>query len=314
MLGCKIITNNLLGAASEDWIKQGSELIFNYIKNNSDDILEKIISCIEENNYSKYFYKFDSLSGISIITSLYKAEKYIENFLSNITKQTIFDECELILINGNSPENEEEYIKPYLQKYSNIKYIKLEQDPGIYGCWNIGIENSKFDYICNGNADDLKNENSLEILRKHLHFSDKNIDLVYGDTSVVHEFPVLGKKYDIKLSEHSILDFSKRNMIKCLPGCMPLWKKEMHKKYGMFDIDLKIAGDWEMWLRAVSQGAKFKKIDFLSGFYYENPDGKSTSQKFLKHKFLEEKTIFFKYKEVFQDNFQNYFSWFSREV
>ena len=54
----------------------------------------------------------------SIITSVYKGEKYINHFLNDITKQTIFNQCELIIINADSPENEEQYINPFLEKYA----------------------------------------------------------------------------------------------------------------------------------------------------------------------------------------------------
>ena len=46
------------------------------------------------------------MKKVTIITSLYKAEKYLKSFLENIVKQTIFDDCELFLLDGNSPENE----------------------------------------------------------------------------------------------------------------------------------------------------------------------------------------------------------------
>ena len=79
------------------------------------------------------------MEKITIITSLYKASPYLGGFLENITQQTVFNQCELYLLNGNSPENEEDIILPYLQEYNNIRYQRLDFDPGIYGCWN---------YIC----------------------------------------------------------------------------------------------------------------------------------------------------------------------
>ena len=51
---------------------------------------------------------------ISIITSLYKGGEFIKGFLDDIVGQTIFkDECELIIIDANSPEGEKEIILEY---------------------------------------------------------------------------------------------------------------------------------------------------------------------------------------------------------
>ena len=70
---------------------------------------------------------------VSIISSIYKGDEFIEGFMKDIVQQTMFDQYELLLINANSPGNEEEVIKGYLAKYPNIRYIKLEEDPGLYG-------------------------------------------------------------------------------------------------------------------------------------------------------------------------------------
>ena len=102
-------------------------------------------------------------------------------------------------------------------------------------------------------------------------------------------------------------------MIKCLPGCMPLWKKSLHEKAGFFNENYKHAGDWEMWLRAVRNGANFKKVNGTHGLYYVNPDGLSTSEKMHSTRFEEEKQIFFEYKEIFgEENFNKYKVYFEQ--
>jgi glycosyltransferase involved in cell wall biosynthesis len=313
LLGCKLITNKFLGVASEEWIKKEPEKIYEYINTNSDTIVQKFKDCIEENNIQKNFIQTKEMPKITIITSLFKSDKYIDNFLESIVKQTIFDECELLLINPNPTKKEKDSVKKYIEKYKNIRHIILDEDPGIYGCWNIGIKESSHDLLCNTNVDDLRNIDNLEILRKHLVLG-VDIDLVYGDVSATSEQPTLNKKYSFRPYEHSLKPFSKENMIKCLPGPLPLWKKTMHNKCGMFDDKYQSAGDWEMWLRSVRMGSKFKKIDAVSGFYFVNPRGKSTSKEFEKKKFLEEKEIFFKYKDLFGKNYDLFLSWFSREV
>ena len=67
---------------------------------------------------------------ISIITSLYKGGAHIKGFLDDIVNQTIFKkECELIIIDANSPDNEKDTILEYQKKYPNIVYCRLDDDP-----------------------------------------------------------------------------------------------------------------------------------------------------------------------------------------
>ena len=54
---------------------------------------------------------------VTIITSVYKGDKFIKGFLEDIVQQTIFNDCELIIINANSPEKEDDIIKRYADKY-----------------------------------------------------------------------------------------------------------------------------------------------------------------------------------------------------
>ena len=66
-----------------------------------------------------------------------------------------------------------------------------------------------------------------------------------------------------------------------------------------------------MWLRCVHQGFKFKKAYGIMGLYYFNPSGLSTSDSYKNVRFLEERLLFYKYKNVFGEkmfnNFKGYF-------
>ena len=127
-----------------------------------------------------------SIPKISFITSVYKGEEFIEGFMEDIKRQTIFKEkCELVLVNANSPGNEEPVIKKYMEKYPNIVYKKLDKDPGIYGAWNVALELASGEYITNANMDDRKAVNSLERHAKEL-FLSPDIDLVYCDSFITN--------------------------------------------------------------------------------------------------------------------------------
>jgi hypothetical protein len=101
-------------------------------------------------------------------------------------------------------------------------------------------------------------------------------------------------------------------MVKCLPGCQPLWRRTIHSKAGYFDSDYKFAGDWEMWLRAVRFGSRFAMLDGVYGLYYHNPDGLSTNVSSQKERFDEEKQVFWEYTDIFglqtTNLFREYFS------
>ena len=83
-----------------------------------------------------------------------------------------------------------------------------------------------------------------------------------------------------------------------MPHASPLWRASVHEKYGKFDEKYGSAGDWEMWLRAASQGSKFKKIQTVLGLYYFNPNGISTNPENFSWKQEEEAEVYEKYMDL----------------
>jgi hypothetical protein len=218
---------------------------------------------------------------VSIICSLYNGDQYIEQFLQNIINQTIFGECELIIIDANSPGNEDFVIKKYQELHTNIQYHKLESDPGIYETWNTAIRKSKGKYITNANLDDLRLDNHIEkcieILEEH-----NNIDIVSTGVYAIQEniqfdFNTLDK-YETWFTGASVPEFYNiSDMLSCEdnkwksknpPHNSPVWRKNLHKKFGFFnETKFEYAADFEFWLRCLYGGATAKHLNNALAVY-----------------------------------------------
>ena len=240
---------------------------------------------------------------ISIITSVYNGDEFIKPFLEDITSQTIFKEkCELILVNANSPGNEEKVIEKYVKKYpDNIVYKKMGKDQGIYGTWNQAIKLCSGEFITNANLDDRKRIDSLEIHAKALAV-DSSVGLVYADSFITHKPNEVYENNSSNGQRYNFEHFSKENMLKGnQPHSNPMWRKSLHDEYGLFNPEFKSAGDWEFFLRCTFGGTKFKKIPNVLGLYYFNPKGISTNPENNTWKVKEELSIYKKYQKVFME-------------
>jgi glycosyltransferase involved in cell wall biosynthesis len=213
---------------------------------------------------------------ISAIASLYKSGNFIENFLNNITSQTIFDRCELIIIDANSPDNEAKIIDKYRKTFPNIIYKRMNHKIGVYEAWNLGIEMSKGKFITNTNLDDLRKNNSFELQASTLEKHDF-VDVVYQDffytmdsRLTFDEVASIGIKSDLPIvTPHNLLVFNS-------PHNAPMWRRELHNELGLFDTTFESAGDWEFWLRCISKNKIFFKINEPHVAYFQNPEGVST--------------------------------------
>lgn len=237
---------------------------------------------------------------VSIITSVFNGDEYIEGFMHDITRQTIFNQSELIIVNAASPGVKEEFvIFDYMKKFSNIVYVKLAVDPGLYGVWNLGVNLSRGKYLTNANVDDRLSVDSLE---QHARALDEHSDvaMVYSEFYISHvanetfEQVTSNKIYPIAEPEKNYL---------CKAGNHPMWRKSLHATCGLFDENYKGLGDWDMWIRFALRGAKFMKIPVLTGVWYHNPKGLSTDPD---HDFIatEYKQVIEKYKTFFLNRIQ----------
>lgn len=232
----------------------------------------------------------------SLFCSFYKGQKFIESYIQNILEQNLFNDIEFILLNCSSPENEESYILPFVNKYTNIKYYKLDKDPGLYAGWNHAISLCSSEIIGNWNIDDRKNKEGLEILLEEFN-KKPNTDIVYGFTYISR---IANERYiDNSYNEiYPYLPHSFNNLLRNnSPHCMPLWRKNLHNKFGYFDTNYESAADGDFWLRCAVGGATIRLVNHPVGLYYENPTGRSTNPETLQKMISEVQSMRSKYLE-----------------
>ena len=273
---------------------------------NAEDKYDEFVEAILGEPPNIKDFKISDLPKISILTSIYNGDEHIRPFLEDITRQTAFKEkCELILVNANSPGNEEEVINEYLEKYpDNIVYRKLDEDPGIYGTWNIAVEMSTGEYLTNANLDDRKSPDSLEKHARTLLLNE-DIELVYADSYITHGSNEVFENNTSNGERYNFEQFSVEAMLRGnQPHNNPMWKRSLHTKHGFFNAKYKSAGDWDFFLKCAFGGSKFRKINEVLGLYYFNPKGVSTNKENETWKRKEELEIYKNYQKRYLEEFR----------
>ena len=246
----------------------------------------------------------EQIPKISLITSVFKADDYIEQLMEDVTRQTIFKEkCEWIILNVDPPgeEFDEQVILKYIEKYpNNIVYKRLTEDPGIYDTWNMGLKMATGEFATNVNCDDRRPAWAYERQAKLL-VANPDVDLVYNDSYIVHEPNVMWEDIKSDTQKYNFEQFSKEAMLRGnLPHNNPMWRRSVHDRYGYFNQHYKSAGDWDFWLRCAFGGSKFKKCQDVLGVYYFNPTGMSTNPEHDSWKKDHEREIFQNYLKILQ--------------
>ena len=87
---------------------------------------------------------------LSVVTTLYKSEKFLEKFITEI-QNTIslinISDYELIFVNDGSPDNSLEFLITKKKEISAIKIIDLSRNFGHHYAIKTGLSIAKGDYI-----------------------------------------------------------------------------------------------------------------------------------------------------------------------
>ena len=224
---------------------------------------------------------------ISIITIVFNGEKYIEDTILSILNQS-YRNIEYIIIDGGSIDGTLDIIKKYQDK---ITYWKSEPDKGIYDAFNKGIKIAKGNLIGIINAGDWLENDAIVKIADCYSVST----VIYGDVRFWNQEKA-GRKTD---SNHSRL---REAMTVAHPTVFV--PKTIYEKYGLFDQQYKIAGDYDLVLRLFVNKISFHKINEV---LVNMRKGGVSDRRWLKA-IDEEKKI----KDKYFNYFTNYYFYFKQ--
>lgn len=177
---------------------------------------------------------------ISIIIATYNSGKVLKACLESVANQTNKD-FEVIIIDGKSVDKTLEIVK----LFPDIKKVITEQDSGVYEAWNKGIKLCNSDWIMFLGSDDLLLEDAIENYANFLKtLSNFPIDYISAKVKLIdkkgNQLKIMGRAWEWKV-------FKKYMNVAHVAS---LHSKAYFHQYGTFNERYKIAGDYELLLRA----------------------------------------------------------------
>lgn len=199
---------------------------------------------------------------ISIITATYNSGATLRDTIESVLSQNCSN-WQHVIVDGGSKDDTIEIIKEYAPRYGGrLKWIS-ERDRGLYDAMNKGITMADGEVIGILNSDDFYS--SKDVLNKvSSELSSPDLDAVYGDIHFVddNDLNTIVRYYSSK--------FFRRWMMKI--GYQPAHpsfycRKSIYVKYGAFDIDFKVAADFENMLRFIyinRINTRYLNFDFVT--------------------------------------------------
>ncbi len=204
---------------------------------------------------------------ISVITATYNSARTLRDTLESVLLQT-YNNIEHIIVDGNSSDATMDIVREYEPRYQaagkQLRYL-TEQDNGLYDAMNKGLCMAEGDVVGLLNSDDFfTSENVLQRVAEEFDTNSDALDAVYGDVHYVHP-----NNLRRCIRYYSSRKFTRKSMRMGFMPAHPSFycRREVFKKYGMYDIDFKVAADFEHMLRLIyihNINIRYIPMDFVT--------------------------------------------------
>ncbi|MFT4926367.1 MAG: putative glycosyltransferase [Phenylobacterium sp.] len=118
---------------------------------------------------------------LSIVTTLYQSDRYIQDFYQRITEtaKLLTDSYELVFVDDGSPDNSLESAVEISQRDDKVKVVELSKNHGHHRAMMVGFAATQGELVFLIDCDLEEAPENLALFWKKIH-SDQSIDVVYG--------------------------------------------------------------------------------------------------------------------------------------
>jgi len=190
---------------------------------------------------------------ISVCIPVFNGDNFIREALDSILNQTEKN-FELLVVDNCSKDQTLNIVAEY--KDPRIRVFINEWNLGIVPNFNRCIELAKGELIVLLPHDDVLMPTALEVFSKAL-VSDSEVGLAYSSYYIIDE---RGKKLYLSSGDAEDKVMTGKEAFALLAGGNPIQcamvRREIHALLGLWDENLRLVSDWEMWCRIALSGYK----------------------------------------------------------
>ncbi|MDP5078197.1 MAG: glycosyltransferase family 2 protein [Nonlabens sp.] len=210
---------------------------------------------------------------VSIIIPSYNRGHCIANTLSSLTAQT-YKNWECLVVDDGSDDNTAQIVEELANLDKRITWLRRPSNrtKGANACRNIGIEQSKGDYIIFLDSDDTLHEQCLQ-WRLQAFEQKQDVDAVVFRTGLL-QTDGTAKPFNITTNKSlNSAEYSRLFLSYEIPWQItnPMWKRAVFETYGGFDEKLQRFQDVDLHTNLLLQGVKVVNVDIID-FYYRIED------------------------------------------
>ncbi len=202
---------------------------------------------------------------VSIVLPVYNGEKYIEEAIKSIQRQT-YKRWELIIVNDCSTDLTKKIVEEYARRDKRVSIINNMVNLKLPNSLNKGFSYANGDFWTWTSDDNVFQENALEKMVQRLECYPE-CGMVYSDMIYIDE--------NNQVVGEASKDINELYVNNCIGACF-LYRKEIAKEIGMYDPDMFLVEDYDYWIRV---SKKFKIYHLKEKLYFYRKHKNSLTEK-----------------------------------
>ena len=193
-----------------------------------------------------------AIEEISVIIPTYNRCDLLKRAINSVIKQTITPK-EIIIVDNGSTDQTYQMVSSL---FPEINYF-IEKKRGVSAARNKGILESKSKWIAFLDSDDAWKPTKLEKQMGYSVFNQDKYRIIHTDETWYRNKKFLNQLKKHKKSGGNI--FKNSLQLCCISPSSVVLKKQIFDDYGLFDENLEVCEDYDMWIRITSK----EEVGFL---------------------------------------------------
>ena len=193
-----------------------------------------------------------AIEEISVIIPTYNRCDLLKRAINSVIKQTITPK-EIIIVDNGSTDQTYQMVSSL---FPEINYF-IEKKRGVSAARNKGILESKSKWIAFLDSDDAWKPTKLEKQMEYSVFNQDKYRIIHTDETWYRNKKFLNQLKKHKKSGGNI--FKNSLQLCCISPSSVVLKKQIFYDYGLFDENLEVCEDYDMWIRITAK----EEVGFL---------------------------------------------------
>ena len=193
-----------------------------------------------------------AIEEISVIIPTYNRCDLLKRAINSVIKQTITPK-EIIIVDNGSTDQTYQMVSSL---FPEISYF-IEKKRGVSAARNKGILESKSKWIAFLDSDDAWKPTKLEKQMEYSVFNQDKYRIIHTDETWYRNKNFLNQLKKHKKSGGNI--FKNSLQLCCISPSSVVLKKQIFDDYGLFDENLEVCEDYDMWIRITAK----EEVGFL---------------------------------------------------